>query len=48
MRRKTPENVLLPADLPEVESFRVDLLDASEFAGVDQFFEFENGGMIPK
>ena len=48
MGRERPEDVLLGADLPEVQAIRVDVLDAAELSLVDQALEPQDGGVVPE
>ena len=45
---KRPENVLLAAQFADIEPIGVDILDAAQFAAVDQFLELQNRRVIPE
>ena len=48
VRREGPEDVLLATNLPEVEPVRVDVLDSSQLAAVEQVFQGQDRGMVPE
>ncbi len=48
MGREGPEDVFLAANLSEIQSIGIDVLDASQLSGIDQLFELENGRMVPQ
>src|SRR5688572_19251178 len=48
MRGKTPENIFFTTNFPEVETIRINVLDAPEFSTINQFFQFENSRMVPE
>src|SRR6266498_1269013 len=43
MRRKRPEDVLLPPDLPQIEAIGIDVLNPPQFPAVYKFLELEDG-----
>src|SRR5689334_17217828 len=48
VRRKTPKDVFLSADLTQVQAVRIYVLYATQFARADQFFELQHRRVIPK
>src|SRR6266540_7495897 len=48
MRRKRPEDVLLPPDLPQIEAIGIDVLNPPQFPAVYKFLELEDGRVIPE
>src|SRR5687768_14213699 len=48
MRREGPQNVLLAADFPEIQSVRINVLDSAQLSGLDERVQFQNGRMVPE
>ena len=48
MGGERPQNIFFAADFSQVETVRIDVLDAAKFSSVDQFLEFENRGVVPQ
>src|SRR5207249_12078332 len=48
MEGERPQNIFFAADFSQVETVRIDVLEAPKFSSVDQYLEFENGGVVPQ